>query len=50
MTVLHVIPVPQGMTPEEAWAEIDTFGQLIEYDPSDQRFTNCQWAAIEADH
>jgi hypothetical protein len=50
MTVVHVIPVPQGMTPEEAWAEIDLMGGLVEYAPMDPRFVNCTWATIEADH
>lgn len=25
---VHVFPVPDGMTPEEAWAEISVFGHL----------------------
>lgn len=28
---VHVFPVPRGMEPEDAWAEISTLGQLIEY-------------------
>lgn len=31
MKAVHVIPVPGGMTPEDAFAEIDTYGQLLEY-------------------
>lgn len=27
---IHVIPVPDGMTPDEALAEIQVFGQLAE--------------------
>lgn len=40
---LHVIPVPEGMTPEEAWAEIVTMGRLVEPDGG------CSWAQIECD-
>lgn len=40
---LHVIPVPEGMTPEESWAEIVTMGRLVEPDEG------CTWAGIECD-
>ena len=39
----HVIPVPRGMTPEDAWAEITTMGRLVEPDEF------CSWATIECD-
>lgn len=29
MTKAHVIPVPEGMTPEDAWQEIQTMGELV---------------------
>lgn len=28
---VHVIPVPAGMEPEDAWDEIEAFGELVEY-------------------
>lgn len=28
---VHVFPVPRGMRPEEAWAEIATMGRYVEY-------------------
>lgn len=31
MRTLHVYPVPHGMTPEEAWEEIEVMGHLVEY-------------------
>lgn len=43
---LHVIPVPVGMTPGEAWAEIDTMGRLVEYAKADVRFAHCTWAVV----
>lgn len=48
---LHVVPIPYGMTVEEAWAEIVTFGELLEYDPEDPRFQEplLRWATIEVD-
>lgn len=39
----HVIPVPLGMTAEEAWAEIVTMGRLVE--PSEE----CTWATVECE-
>jgi hypothetical protein len=39
----HVIPVPAGMTPEEAWQEIVTLGQLHRK-PSKHGLT---WAVVE---
>lgn len=49
MRTLHVIPVPEGMTPLEAFAEIQTMGELVEFDPHDPRFTSCTWAVVEED-
>lgn len=31
MKVFHVFPVPKGMDVEEAFAEIEVFGELVEY-------------------
>lgn len=45
---LHVIPVPKGMTAEEAWAEIVTMGRLVECRWW-HRFTRRSWAVIEVD-
>jgi len=28
---IHVFPVPRGMTPEEAWAELSVFQSFPEY-------------------
>lgn len=36
----HVIPVPRGMTAQEAWAEITTMGRLLEPDE------HCTWASV----
>jgi hypothetical protein len=30
-TVVHVFPIPRGMTADEAFAEIDVMGGLVEY-------------------
>lgn len=40
----HVIPVPPGMTPEEAWAEICTLGHLADPPETDE---DCEWAVIK---
>ncbi len=31
MLVLHVYPVPRGMTADQAWDEIELLGELVEY-------------------
>jgi hypothetical protein len=48
---VHVIPVPRGMTPEEAFAEIETFGELVEYRWWRLRFRWPwrRWAVVEVD-
>lgn len=38
---VHTIPVPRGMTAEEAWQEIITLGHLAEPDEF------CTWAVVE---
>lgn len=50
MTV-HVFPVPGGMTPEQAFDEIETLGELIEYRWWKPRFHwpfRC-WAVMEVE-
>lgn len=42
---VHVIPVPAGMTPEEAWAEIQVMDRLVEPVPE----AGLTWAVIEVD-
>lgn len=46
---LHVIPVPHGMTPEEAFAEIETMGQLVEHRWWNWRYRwpFRRWAVVE---
>lgn len=48
---VHVIPVPHGYTPEDAFDEIETFGQLAEYRWWRWRFWPGfrSWAVIEVD-
>lgn len=41
----HVIPVPPGMTPGEAWAEITIMGKLVNPVPG----ARYKWATIECD-
>lgn len=43
---LHVIPVPEGMTPEQAWDELVAVGEFLFplTDPDTVR-----WATIECD-
>ncbi len=43
MKHLHTIPVPRGMTPNEAWAELCIMGEYISPDPYST------WANIECD-
>ena len=31
MPEIHVFPVPRGMTADEAFAEMDLMGELVEY-------------------
>lgn len=40
---LHVIPVPQGMTADAAWAEICMMGELIDAPPI------VEWATIRCE-
>lgn len=46
-----MIPVPRGMTPEDAFAEIVTLGELVEYRWWRPRFRwpLLRWAVIEVD-
>lgn len=46
MKHLHVIPVPFGAEPEDAWAEITTLGHLA-FPPASE--DECYWATIECD-
>lgn len=48
---LHVIPVPGGMTPEDAHEEIMTMGRLVEYRWWRPRFRwpFRRWAVMEVD-
>lgn len=39
----HVIAVPRGMTPAEAWAETTVLGKLAEPDP------HCTWAGVKCE-
>lgn len=41
---VHVIPVPEGMTPDDAWAEIAIMGALVE-----PVIAPVCWAVIEVD-
>lgn len=46
---VHVIPVWPGMTPEQSFDEIETFGRIVEYRWW-WRFTRrVQWATIHVD-
>lgn len=51
MKSVHVTPVPHGMTADEAFAEIDTMGRLVEYRWWRLRFRwpFVKWAVIEVD-
>lgn len=42
---VHVFPVPPGMTPDEAWAEICAMGRLVE--PAAESVTG--WSTISCD-
>ena len=48
-TVYTVYPVPRGMTDEEAFAEIDLMGELVEYRWWRPRFhwPFVQWCVME---
>lgn len=46
MMHVHTIPVPLGMTPEEAWAEITTLGKLVN---PPQAEDECGWSVIDCD-
>lgn len=48
MKTVHVIPVPDGYTPEQAWAEIEVFGHLWGRAVSEDGDGGC-WAVIEVD-
>jgi len=49
--VIHVFPVPWGMTAEEAWAELLVMGRFLEYRWWRLRFRwpFVRWAVIEED-
>lgn len=49
--IVHTFPVPAGMTPEEAFAEIEHMGRLVEYRWWKPRFhwPFVKWAVIEVD-
>lgn len=38
----HVIPVPQGMTPQEAWDEIRLLGCLT----TEHQAGSCDWTVV----
>lgn len=40
---VHVIPLPDGMTVEDAWSELCVLGHLAQ--PDD----NCRWATLTCD-
>jgi hypothetical protein len=46
---VHVIPVPRGYTPEQAWDEIDTLGALVEARWWKPRFWFPRWAVVVVD-
>lgn len=46
MKYLHTIPVPEGMTPREAWDEINTVGQLV-CQTVEEDGTGGSWAVVE---
>lgn len=43
MTTVHVIPVPDGYTPDEAFEEISVMGKLVDREVSEEG--GC-WAVI----
>lgn len=49
MIVYTVFPVPRGMTAEEAFAEMETMGRLVEYRWWRPRFhwPFVRWASVE---
>ena len=49
MSAVHVIPVPFGMTADEAWAEIEAMGGLVEYRWWNWRYWPGfrRWAVVE---
>ena len=49
MAEVHVIPVPHGYTPEDAWAEISVMGHLVGYRWWKPRFWRMRWATIVVD-
>lgn len=46
---VHTIPVPDGMTPEEAFAEIRIFGELAEGRVVKEDGTGGCWAVIQCE-
>lgn len=49
MKQVHIIPVPDGMTPEQAFAEIRVFGNLAEGRTVTEDGQGGYWAVVEAD-
>jgi hypothetical protein len=49
MCEVHVYPVPRGYTPEQAWEEINVFGQLVDYRWWKPRFWCPRWAVMEVE-
>lgn len=47
--VVYVIPVPDGMTPDEAWHEIRLFGMLLDGKQVTEDGVGGKWAVIEED-
>lgn len=45
---LHVIPVPDGYTPEQAWQEIQVFGHLYQRTVTEDG-QGGRWAAVYVD-
>lgn len=43
---VHVFPVPDGMTPEQAWAEIEVFGKLAEGRSVGENGEGGSWAVL----
>ena len=44
---VHVIPVPRGMSPDDAWAEIQVFGRIVEHRWWHRFTRRCRWAVVE---
>lgn len=46
---VHVIPVPTGMTVDEAWHEIRLFGMLLDGKRVEEDGTGGRWAVVSID-